>query len=71
MPPDGHTVPNYHAPRGDDGADGPFVWCDNAGTGGQPVGVGRPEKGGTTGRLIGISCAARAGAHRPASHPVG
>jgi hypothetical protein len=70
VPPDGYKIPNYHAPRGYDGTHGSTVWCDNAGTRCQPVGVSRPEKGGTTGRLIGILSAARAGAHRPARHPL-
>ena len=71
VPAYGYAIPNYHPPRGDDGTHGSTVWCDNAGTGCQPVGVGRPEKGGTTGRLIGISRAARADAHRPVRHPGG
>ena len=69
VPPDGYTVPDYHAPRGDDGTDGPFVWCDNAGTGvSQLVSVDLKKAE----QLVAnrISCAARAGAHRT-RHPVG
>jgi len=35
----GYAVPDYHAPRGDDGADGPAVWRNHGGTRRQPAGV--------------------------------
>jgi chromosome segregation protein len=48
---DGNAVPHHHAPRGDDGADGPAVRRDDGRAGRVAAGVGGPQEGRGDGRL--------------------